>query len=197
MKILILSSHVDDAEICMGGTIAKLAKDNEVKVVFFSDCDIYHVRGEVSRSMKALGVDKWYLLSYPRRTMDDRRHEIRNLMFEDNVKGYDRVYCPHPNDHHQDHKLIAELARNVFGNDCDLIYYIWAKNNNDYRPTLFEELSEEQLNDKLAALNCYKSQKKARAKYFNDEAFSAMATFYGMMAGCRYAEPFEPYRIKI
>ena len=32
-KIVVFSPHADDAEIAMGGTIAKLSKDNKVTIV--------------------------------------------------------------------------------------------------------------------------------------------------------------------
>ena len=193
MRTLILSPHPDDCELTMGGTIQNLiSQGKELKVLFFSDCNIVNVRDEIKCSMETLGVKRWYLLNYPRRTMDNFRHEIRHMLYEE--KDIERVYCPSLSDVHQDHALIATEAVRAFNARADIIHYIQPKNVSK-PPTMFSELSEEQLSLKIKALKCYKSQIRLRPKYFNEEAVRAVASFYGLVCGVRYAEAFEPYKI--
>jgi len=190
MKVLILSPHPDDVEIFMGGTIQKLiAQGHYLKVLFFSDCNIVGVREEIAGSMKVLGVKHWYLLNYPRRTMDNYRHEIRQLLFDE--KDIDRVYCPHPDDKHQDHSLIAIEAVRALGNKTEIYYYLNAKNLSNIQPIIYSEITPDQLTVKWNALRCYKSQVKLRPKYFNQEFINAQSVLYGVMSGMKYAEAFS------
>ena len=198
MRILILSPHPFIAEMCMGGTISRLTENNDVKVLFFSECDIYMVRNEIKKSMETLGVNYWYLLSYKHRTMDDYRHEIRNVLWEDKQKGYDRVYCPHPNAAHQDHRLISELTRDVWGSSAtEIIYYLYPNQKCNVKPSVYSELTDEHLTDKLASLKSYRSQQKAGNKWITEQAIRSTAIYYGLENGGVFAEVFEPFKLNI
>ena len=195
MRTLILSPHPDDIELTMGGTIHKLVEQGvELKVLFFSDCNVVNIRDEIKASMRALGVKRWYLLNFPRRTMDNHRHEIRQLLCDE--KDISRVYCPSQSDVHQDHRTISDAAVSAFNGKVDIIHYITHKNTKT-NPTLFNELTDADLDIKVKAIKCYKSQMKLRPHYFSEEAVRASAIHYGIMAGVRYAEAFEPYKIKL
>ncbi len=196
MRILILSPHPFIAEMCMGGTISRLTDNHDVKVLFFSDCDIYQVRPEIKKSMESLGVKKWYLMSYRHRTMDDYRHEIRNVLWENKQQGYDRVFCPHPKAAHQDHRLIAELAADVWGvSATEIIYYLYPNQKTDVKPSVYSELTDEQLTDKLTSLKSYKSQVKGKNRWFDEQAIRSTAIYYGLENGTVFAEVFEPFRL--
>ena len=190
MKILILSPHVDDAELCMGGFMARHAK--ECHVVFYSGCDIPGVRHEVEASMKTLGVTHWFIKDHKRRYMNTEKQYILQDMTE--MKHFDMVFAPHPDDCHQDHKTISDAAVRAFGRKTDLYFYLWPPNMLSVPSRLFFQLSEEELNLKVKALMSYSSQVRLRPQVFNDEFVKAHAIFQGSLRNWKYAEAFDVYR---
>lgn len=193
MKILVLSPHVDDAELCMGGFIAQNAPD--CTVVFYSGCDIPGVESETRASMKVLGVRHWYIKDHKRRYMNTEKQLILQDLCD--LKGFDKVFAPHPEDCHQDHKTIADAAIRAFGRKADLYFYLWPPNMLSVPSRLFVELTEEELNLKVKSVMSYKSQVKLRPQVFNDEFVRSHAVFQGSLKNWKYAEAFDVYRAKI
>ena len=190
MKILVLSPHVDDAEICMGGFIKDHAE--HCHVVFYSKCDIPNVEHEVSKSMKALGVKHWYIKDHKRRYMNMEKQLILQDMIE--MGRFDYVFAPHPDDYHQDHKTISEAAIRAFGRKASLHFYLWPPNMLTMPARLFHILTPESLDAKVKAVLSYRSQVKLRPVIFNEQYLTSQAIAMGSLIECKYAEAFDVYR---
>jgi len=206
-KILILSSHVDDAELGMGGTIAKLADnaDHQILLIAFSAADNsllaqFHVGTleiEADLAAEELGLH------------DVDHHEVRTLEYNTRYFSRDRqniledlivikrefnpniVYCPNYDDMHQDHKVLAEETMRAFKHKTLLMYQMpW--NSRSIKLQFISILNEDHMLKKVKALAEFKSQ--ARKRYMKDHNIIAQARTFGLVIDTEYAEAFEVVR---
>ncbi len=64
----------------------------------------------------------------------------------------------------------------------------------DFRPTVYTELSEEQINKKIAIFKtCFPSQIRPEGNYLSAEGIKAWARYRGIEARCQYAEAFKTF----
>lgn len=201
---LVLAPHTDDGEFGCGATIAKLCSLGiEVKYLAFSAAeesvppglprDI--LRQEVMEATHALGLarEDVFVLKYPVRQFPSHRQEILEDLIEAK-KNFDPsiVFCPSIHDIHQDHRVIAQEAIRAF-KDRTILGYEMPWNNLSVDTTCFIVLSEEDVNKKVAALNCYMSQNFRN--YVNSEFVYSLAQVRGTQVGAKYAEVFEVIRL--
>lgn len=192
-KYLFLASHVDDADTSCGGTIVKLISEGHfVHVISFTEeYDGVNLYPEFNQAMLTLGVETYQSYIYKTRHLYERRQEIADLIryWSD---GVDYVFTHSKDCIHPDHRVIGEESlRVVKGN---LITYEQPWNMNE-DPNYFVELSQEQLDRKIAALTCYKSQ--AHRPYMDPDFIRSWARYTGIKAGCQYAEGFKILRLKV
>lgn len=103
----------------------------------------------------------------------------------------DLVLLPSSNDTHQDHFTVATEGFRAFKKTTMLGYEVpW--NNLDFRTSCFIELSDDDLERKVASVAKYRSQ-EGRA-YANPEYLQGLAMVRGVQVGLRYAEAFEVVR---
>jgi LmbE family N-acetylglucosaminyl deacetylase len=190
-RILVLAPHTDDGELGCGGTIAKMVeRDNAVYYIAFSLPDP-RLRNELDKASKILGME-WSIREYKVREFPQHRQEILDEMVAiANTHKPDLVICPSMNDKHQDHGVIAAEAQRAFKN-CSIISYELPWNNRRFSNDLFIRLTEPQLDKKIDALKCYKSQQQ-RA-YLNEDFIRGLARVRGTQIGYLNAECFEVIR---
>lgn len=201
--LLVLAPHTDDGEFGCGGTICKYLRDGwRVVYVAFSaaeqsvlphlPCDI--LRTEVKLATELLGIKPLdcIVLDFEVRKFPEQRQRILDAMVKLSKELQpDLVLLPSPNDTHQDHSVIAQEGFRAFKRTSMLGYEVpW--NNLDFRTTCFVHLSQEDLDKKVAALLCYKSQ--AHRVYASAEVVKSQAVFRGTQIGTKYAESFEVLR---
>lgn len=205
-RVLVLAPHTDDGEFGCGGTIAKLVEEGkEVYYVAFSaaeksvppawEPDV--LRHEVKKATGVLGINPGYLVidSFPVRDFPALRQDILEKMIRlrDEI-GPDLVFIPSVDDLHQDHLTVAREGIRAFKNTSILGYEIpW--NNLTFSTNCFINLSEGQLQKKIAALKCYKSQ--AFRPYANEDFIRSLARTRGTQANVVYAEVFNVIRLYI
>ncbi len=103
----------------------------------------------------------------------------------------DAVFLPSKHDTHQDHFTVHVEGIRAFKGTTMLGYEVpW--NNLVFETTAFVRLEERQLERKIEALGCYRSQ--ANRPYANAESLRAQARLRGTQAACRYAETFQVIR---
>ncbi len=202
-KVLILAPHTDDGEFGCGGTIHKFVKMGmEVFYAAFSTAeesvpahmprDI--LTTEVTAATKVLGIKPENLLLYKyrvRRFPTERQEILEDLVVLNKDIKPDLVFMPSLNDLHQDHTTIANEALRAFKKTSILGYELpW--NNLTFTTQSFISLSEEDLNAKLKALDCYNSQKGR--DYTSEEYIRSLAITRGVQIGITYAETFEVIR---
>ena len=198
---MVLAPHTDDGEFGCGGTIAKFVEQKcEVTIVAFSTCQDSLPKNlapdtlsiEAQAAAKIFGVSKLILLDYKVRYFSDHRQSI----LEDMVKlkteyNPDLVLMPNSNDIHQDHHTIHMEAKRAFKNKKMLGYELpW--NNFTMTTNFHMVLSKENIQKKIDAVLCYKSQ--SHRDYYSEDFVKSLAYTRGTQVGVHYAEAFETIR---
>ncbi len=206
-KIVVFSPHADDAEIAMGGTIAKLSKDNKVTIVT-AIIPIENIQGEKNqymvdnrlneqkKSAKILGANlivlniNQYEFSYHRKYIQI----IDKLIFK--LKP-DIVFSCWEHDTHQDHQTLSKIIYSALRKNNISLYLYEAMlpggiNSNVFNPTLYLDISK-QIKKKIDSLNKYKSVFKNKNNTYSNyyDSIIARAKFRGGCIGVKYAEAFQ------
>jgi LmbE family N-acetylglucosaminyl deacetylase len=202
-RALVLAPHTDDGELGAGGTIARLvASKTRVTYVAFSSADESlapnwppdTLRREVAAATAQLGIapTDLFVLDYKVRHLHERRQEILEYLIElRDELAPQLVLMPSATDLHQDHEVVAKEGLRAFKHTTILSYEIpW--NHLDFRASGFVELSSDDLDKKIRAMECYESQK--HRSYVNAEYLRAQARFRGVQAGATFAEVFDVVR---
>ncbi|NNC83576.1 MAG: PIG-L family deacetylase [Flavobacteriales bacterium] len=203
-KILVLAPHPDDGEFGAGASIHRwVSAGAEVRYVAFSPClkslpegstsDL--LGGELKEAVQKLGMSEGQarLLDYPVREFPAHRQAI----LEDLVqmrKDFrpDLVLVPNSTDIHQDHQVIHEEAIRAFKH-CSILGYELPWNNMSVTTNYHVALDEENVQAKLDALHCYRSQEKRI--YLADGFLHGLARVRGVQVGHHLAEAFEVIRL--
>ena len=119
MKVLclVVSPHPDDAELGIGGLIAKMtSRGQEVVMVDLTDGEPTPYGDKVRRSREAdraarvLGVKNRINLGFANRCLEDNPESRRALAEEIRVHRPQILLAPHPLDAHPDHSAAAQIA---------------------------------------------------------------------------------------
>lgn len=202
-RVLVLAPHTDDAEFGCGGTIARFREEGkEVFQVAFSaaedslpaHCPQNTLRMEVKKAACRLGLepDHLFVLSYAVRQFPLHRQAILDDMIRLGREiRPDLVLLPSDHDTHQDHQTVSQEGFRAFKRTTMLGYELpW--NNLTFSTQAFVFLEERHMDQKLAAIACYKSQQGR--PYATAEFISSWAITRGLQIGSRYAEAFEVLR---
>ncbi|HEY9246722.1 MAG TPA: PIG-L deacetylase family protein [Candidatus Methanoperedens sp.] len=200
-NILILSPHTDDGELGCGGSIARfIEQGNTVSYVAFSSCEksvpagcpVDILRHEVKRATQVLGIAHLMLYDFPVREFPGMRQKILDTLIEirENVKP-DIVLTPSSYDTHQDHKTVREETLRAF-KKCTILGYEQPWNNITFDTMAFIPLKKEHILKKIAALDCYDTQKNK--SYFGADFIKGLAQTRGTQIDEMYAEAFEVIR---
>ena len=202
-KVLVLAPHTDDGELGCGGTIARFL--DEGKQVFCAAFSIAEksvpptfpkniLESELRKAARVLGIkeDNILIYRYEVRTFTYHRQEIlEDIISLKNKLKPDLILMPSLADLHQDHRVIAEEGIRVFRASTVLSYeQPW--NNISFNTTSFVPLQESHISKKIAALNCYETQKNR--SYMSEEFIRSLAITRGVQIGAKYAEAFEVVR---
>ncbi len=205
-KVLVLSPHTDDGEFGCGATIAKFIKEG--KEVFYAAFSIAEdsvpkpfprdiLVSEVHAATLALGIPVRHLSinGFKVRHLAQYRQDILESMVELNKnQDPDIVLMPSLNDIHQDHAIVAAEGLRAFKKKTILCYELpW--NNLNFTNSCFVRFGEEELEKKIQAMDCYKSQ-KGRG-YASGEFIRSLAVTRGTQIGGGLAEVFEVLRLVI
>ena len=206
-KILALAPHADDVEIAMGGTIAKLSKQNDVTIItsiipsenHLGKKNQYMVENrlkEQEKSAKILGA-KLKVLNFNQYEFKFSRKYIQIFDTIINKSNPDIIFCCWEHDTHQDHKALAQIIYSVLRkNDISLYAYEamlpGGLNANTFNPQLFIDISSH-IKIKIKALKQFKSvfknKKNTYSNYF--DSIIARAKYRGGTIGVDYAESFQ------
>jgi LmbE family N-acetylglucosaminyl deacetylase len=202
-RVLVLSPHTDDAEICCGATLSWLqARGATIRSVAFSAAeesvpagfptDI--LRTEFVNAHRELGIpaDQCSVLHFRVRHFPQYRQDILEEMVKLN-RSYqpDLVLLPCATDTHQDHGTVALEGFRAFKRTT-----IWGYespwNQIETRISGYVPVTEEDLKRKIAAIAAYRSQQ--HRPYVTPEWVRALATVRGGQIGVPLAEGFEVVR---
>lgn len=188
MKYLFIGAHPDDTDLSCGGTMAKLSEEgHKVRSIALSMCNAA-LLDEFPSAAKILGV-KESIHNFTVRTIHTQRGQLADCFFQRRDR-YDFVFTHSLIDRHLDHRTVAEESIRIFNKN--LISYMQPLNGNE-EPNYFVEISEEQLEKKISAILCYKSQ--LHRPYMNRDFIRSLAIVNGIKCGKLYAEGFKVVRL--
>lgn len=195
MKVLVISCHTDDIELAAGGMVTTFENvfGYVPTLAHVYDDNAPNTRQECVNSWKILGIKavNGVNIDHHARTID------RQLLLDDLIKlrneiRPDLVITHGEMDTHQSHQVVHQESIRAF-KGCSIIGYSHPWNCiKGTRNNIFYSLSPAQVNDKLMALECYKSQQNR--PYFNLDYQLNKMIENGLNIGKQYAEAFEVIR---
>lgn len=203
-RVLILAPHTDDGELGAGGTIAKMLDLGcEVFYAAFSTAEESLPDGfpknqleiEVKAATKKLGIkpENLIIFKYQVRKLNYARQEILEelIRLRPQIRP-DVVFLPSSKDIHQDHLTIMNEGIRAF-KQCSIFGYELIWNNLSFSTDCFIDITKEQLQKKIDALQAYKTQEGR--PYMNPDFIRSLAVVRGTQIGMKYAEAFEVIRL--
>ncbi len=191
-----LMAHPDDAEICLGGTLARLVDAGwEAHIVIASIPNLGALRRQESLAGAAhLGATVHF-------TDDALEWRVEDLPVHRLVGRFDRVvdevaprlvFTHWSGDTHRDHVLVAQAALSAArDHHCDVFMCDQANHHapfgSPFPADTFVDMSE-QFGRKLEAVKLHASQAHTRDHH---QHLEARARYYGERFGVRYAEAFH------
>ena len=203
-RILVLAPHTDDGELGAGASIAKwTGRGDDVFYVAMSDCETVvpaglppeTLRKELLTATSVLGIPEGRVIvsHFETRHFADRRQDVLDtiLALRRDIDP-DTLVMPSLGDVHQDHATVAQEGLRAFKNRTILCYEMpW--NSIAVAHTVFSPVGEEEVERKVTALSCYKSQ--GNRPYMAPEFVRGQLRFRGTQVGVTFAEMFETPRM--
>lgn len=191
MTHLFIVGHIDDAELSCAGTMQRLIKKGEhVKVYSLSyEYEGQDLSSEFINSMELLGVESFQYFNAETRRFNAHENRIADIIYEKG-RGYDNIYTHSLSDRHPDHRIVSQQVRRMHNGSLFTFLCPW---NGDEQSNYFIELTEEQIEKKIQALGCYKSQ--AHRSYMDPDFIRSWARYNGIKCGKLYAEAFKIERL--
>lgn len=203
-RILVLAPHTDDGELGCGASICKfIGLGAKVYYAAFSTCEDSVPDGfpadilelELRQATSALGipVENLCVYHYPVRRLSYHRQEVLEELVKLNKEiAPELVMMPSQADQHQDHQTLSAEGLRAFRN-ASILGYEEPWNHITFSAHAYVRISEQNLETKLQALSCYKSQ-NGRV-YFSRDFIRSLAVIRGVQIGVAYAEAFEVLRV--
>jgi len=217
-RVMVVAPHPDDETLGVGGTIAKYsAQGADIFVLIvsghlpplYSRKDYDKTVHEAQSAFKLLGVSQSAFLEIPATMMNSEPLHKVNRRISKIINDFKPhiVFCPYP-DRHIDHRLIFDsvmvATRPVgIGRDIEILaaYETLSETHwnaphiePNFTPNWVVDITE-QIDNKLDALSCYKSQISDFPGPRSIEAVEALAKFRGTQAGFGYGEGFHVIRM--
>ncbi len=207
MEALFLAPHGDDAHIAAAGTMVRLREGGaEMFLMSFCHADDALPKGfkpgtvfdEVRKAAAVVSLPEKNLVfhDFPNHNFPSRRQEILQILVDwRREHNPDLVFAPATADTHQDHATIAAEAIRAFRKSSSVYGFDMPWNvAGPSRLDLYVELSEPQLERKLRALACFKSQQGKKNSCATPEYARHLAAVRGNAIEVPYAEAFEVVR---
>ena len=219
-KAMIIAAHPDDAEIGMGGTIAKMIESGwEVIVIDLTDGEPTPLgtkeirQKETSESNKILGIEKRFCLNMPNRYLNATLENRRKIAEVIRIHQPDILFGHINQDYHPDHieaaKLIDGARFEAKLHKTDMkghpwwvpkLYSFFSIHKINYvKPSFIVDITD-QWEIKSKAIQAYQSQIKNNS--FKNvsilEKAEVMFRYFGQCIDTKYGEPFiseEPIRV--
>jgi LmbE family N-acetylglucosaminyl deacetylase len=201
--VLCIGAHSDDIEIGCGATLLSLLRHRPETAVHWV---VLSARGERAEEATA-GAQAFAGAN----VVDLRLGEFRDAYFPYqgrevkelfDVLGReispDVVFTHQRDDLHQDHRLVAELARNTFRRHLVLEFEIPKYDGDMGRPNLFVPVDEELAHRKTELIHQVFASQRDKS-WLTDDVFLGLMRLRGMESGTpnRYAEAFYAYKLNL
>jgi len=198
MNVVVFSPHPDDAEVLMGGTIARYAQQgHKVQIVLVTIPNQKERRREESeKAATILGADLSVLDLNPYELVFNRQLvEIFDQVLADLQP--DAIYTSWIHDSHQDHITVSQTTiAAARKNNCSLYMYEQALPSGltpyAFRAQTFVDISGT-METKMSAISAHRSQVEKFGEPWL-EGIIARARYIGCRINAEYAEAFEVVR---
>jgi LmbE family N-acetylglucosaminyl deacetylase len=199
-KVIVVAPHLDDIELGLGATLSKIINSKGAVVHYVGlsipplvDHDSFMEEfWESSRYFK-IPKENYHLFNFDPRNLFDVRMEILQLLYDlgKNIQP-DIVFIPNSKDIHQSHQVVYSEATRAF-KYCSILGYELPWNSMSFNMDVFIKVSEENISDKVNAVNSFKTQMKRM--FFANNIVLDLARVRGKQIGGQYAECFELIRM--
>lgn len=217
-NVLIIAPHPDDAEIFMGGTIAYLKSSGfNVTILDLTKGELSS-RGtleqriiEKNNASEILNIDQRICANLPDGAVDPNPDQILALVTILREQKPDLVFAPYLENRHPDHLHAHHLVRESLfmanlkkytDSKClpphSVNSIFWYMARTEFKPSFLVDISAFK-EIKESAINAYGSQVKPGdatthgtlvGSALSLHAINARDSYFGSMAGVKYAEPF-------
>ena len=205
-RTLIIAPHPDDEVLGCGGLISRSVRENKQVFVAYATCadDVRH--SELVESCKFLGVTDFAIYSASRIWLDIL--PVNNLVswVESLVNSWtpDCILFPTPTGFHQEHRAmalatLAALRPSGGTGRCrpstmavyEEPFDSWTDDGNQFRPTMYVSLEQQDIDNKCQAMHLHKSQDRPSPSERSEDAIRALAALRGAQCGHSFAEAYE------
>lgn len=195
MNILVFSPHPDDAEVLMGGTIARYTqKGHDVLIVVVTIPSQKEERIEESKEAAAILGARISVLDLDPYELVFNRRLVE--VFDEVMKDFppDIIYTSWIHDSHQDHVTVSEVTiAAARKNACSLYMYEQALPGGlipyGFRAQAFVDISDT-IELKIKSVLAHQSQVQNFSEQWI-QGIIARATYMGFQISVKYAEAFE------
>jgi len=198
-RVLCIGAHPDDIELGCGALIAHILPVAEVMCVTLSDNQknplLKNLPEEHFRSMAVLGVPEKNVVlgTFETRRFPEFRQEILEYMIHLNRTFEPEIVLVHTKaDIHQDHGTVTDEALRAFRGTTVLGFDV-LRSSYGFFPNFLVEVTEQDVNRKIAALQEYKTYENKY--YFDENTQRATMIRHGALAERPYAEGFDILRV--
>ena len=218
--VLVISPHPDDAELGCGGTISKhINAGDTVTVMVLCTENFVNIPGEeqstsqskskcmvdLHKAKNVLEYDSLICYDLDDETLDKCVLHILKKIEPDYYKlKPDIVYCTHYGDNNQDHRATFNAAQvmcrgqSLHRPDQFLCYETPSSTEqspnipgNEFLPNYYNILTNTELNVKIDAFNCYKSEIREKPHSRSAYGIDLFARYRGSQCGFEFAEAFQ------
>ncbi|MFG3039396.1 MULTISPECIES: PIG-L deacetylase family protein [unclassified Streptomyces] len=194
LRMLVVGAHPDDVEIGVGGTIHRRAHNGwDVTILTMSrgggGGDPAQRRKEAHGAAEAMGA-RLLMEDLPDGSIADDRATVQAIERAVAEVGPDVVLVHSESDTHQDHRAVHRATLVACRKVTRLACYQSPSATVAYQPNRFVELSETDVEAKLAAIAAHHSQ-ASRRWYLDEDLLRSTARYWGRFSQTLYAEPLE------
>lgn len=222
-KILIVAAHPDDEILGCGGTIIKLLNEGRrCKIIFLAEgssarFDIKTDQDKIAedikqrtlsaiKAMNIIGCDNYKFYNLPCGRLDSIPLIELGKFIEKEIKHFqpDTIFTHSFVDVNNDHRLVFQaVLQATRPNALNFVKKVYSfeiltstewRFHEAFKPNFFIQLSEQQLQQKILALNAYQSEVHEFPYPRSEEGLKTQAQYRGMQIGCNYAEAFTLIR---
>ena len=195
MNIIVFSPHPDDAEVLMGGTIAKyIQKGHDVLIVVVTIPNQEEKRREESRESAAILGARLSILDLNPYELAFNRNLVQ--IFDDVIRDFppDIIYTSWIHESHQDHTAVSKATiAAARKNACSLYMYEQALPSGltpyTFRAQAFVDISDT-IETKIKSVLAHDSQVQSFSEQWI-QGIRGRATYRGFQINVEYAEAFE------
>jgi N-acetylglucosamine malate deacetylase 1 len=207
-RVLVLAPHPDDAEISLGGTIARFVRNQvEVTVVNFTTSEYTE---ESAQGRRRAADEAKQILGHRLLWVEEGRHdqvedieEYKLVTIVDDLEKKQRpdiVFCPWVGDSHVDHVRLARAtiaSSRRWAARTHLIAYSPAEYRTlcytQFHPNLYIDISKF-VDAKLSAMRAFNKFGGIDFRPLEEEAYRKLWAYNGTLSKCEFAEAFLSLR---